>query len=616
MEIRQTERVETYKFEPIKGYPMLNWRGKRPFEATQFYPAQLKEVYGELDKTGWMNKIYWGDNLQVMSHLLKEFRGKVKLVYIDPPFDSKADYKRKIALKGKNIKNDISTFEEKQYTDIWTNDEYLQFMYERITLIRELLSEDGSIYVHCDWHKTHHIRCLLEEIFGPEYFQAQIIWKRTSARSDSKTYGVSHDTILFFTKSNEFTFNKQYTEYDEEYIKRYNHEDERGKYLDRDLSAKGLSGGGYEYEWHGIMGFWRCPQETMRRYEAENRIYYTKNGTPRLKQYLHEMPGKAVQDLWTDINVINSQSSERIDYPTQKPESLLERIIKSSSNEGDIVLDCFMGAGTTQAQAMKLRRKFIGTDINLGAVQVTTKRLSKLLKENDLNTGFEVYNVNNYEIFNNPVQAKELILEALEVQQLETNSLYDGELDGRMIKVMPVNRITTKADLNELINNFDNKIFEKRKEENPNQPVEKLTLVCMGHEPDLKGFLLKEVSYKLDIEIVDILRDKADLQFKREAEADVRIEDGKLVIRSFYPMNLLQKLSLLEENIEDWRELVDSVMVDWNYDGSILEPAIVDVPSKNELVKGIYEIPKSAGTIKVKITDLISESLEVEIDND
>lgn len=616
MEIRQTERVETYKFEPIKGYPMLNWRGKRPFEATQFYPAQLKEVYGELDKTGWMNKIYWGDNLQVMSHLLKEFRGKVKLVYIDPPFDSKADYKRKIALKGKNIKNDISTFEEKQYTDIWTNDEYLQFMYERITLIRELLSEDGSIYVHCDWHKTHHIRCLLEEIFGPEYFQAQIIWKRTSARSDSKTYGVSHDTILFFTKSNEFTFNKQYTEYDEEYIKRYSHEDERGKYLDRDLSAKGLSGGGYEYEWHGIMGFWRCPQETMRRYEAENRIYYTKNGTPRLKQYLHEMPGKAVQDLWTDINVINSQSSERIDYPTQKPESLLERIIKSSSNEGDIVLDCFMGAGTTQAQAMKLRRKFIGTDINLGAVQVTTKRLSKLLKENDLNTGFEVYNVNNYEIFNNPVQAKELILEALEVQQLETNSLYDGELDGRMIKVMPVNRITTKADLNELINNFDNKIFEKRKEENPNQPVEKLTLVCMGHEPDLKGFLLKEVPYKLDIEIVDILRDKADLQFKREAEADVRIEDGKLVIRSFYPMNLLQKLSLLEENIEDWRELVDSVMVDWNYDGSILEPAIVDVPSKNELVKGIYEIPKSAGTIKVKITDLISESLEVEIDND
>src|SRR5438270_466971 len=142
------KRVEEYTFEPIRGYPMLQWAGKRPFTSTQYYPAQHKETHGpEVD--GWRNKIYWGDNLQVMSHLLKEYRGKVKLVYIDPPFDSKADYKRKIVIRSQVVKNDQSTFEEKQYTDIWTNDEYLQFLYERLIILRELLSEDGNIYVHC-----------------------------------------------------------------------------------------------------------------------------------------------------------------------------------------------------------------------------------------------------------------------------------------------------------------------------------------------------------------------------------------------------------------------------------------------------------------------------------
>ena len=141
------ESVEDFKFEPIKGQPMLSWRGKRPFTSTQFYPAQLKETFGE-EVDGWTNKIFWGDNLQVMSHLLKKYRGQVDLIYIDPPFDSKADYKKKIELRGKKAENDKTAFEEKQYTDIWSNDEYLQFMYERLILMRELLSDNGSIYLH------------------------------------------------------------------------------------------------------------------------------------------------------------------------------------------------------------------------------------------------------------------------------------------------------------------------------------------------------------------------------------------------------------------------------------------------------------------------------------
>ena len=230
-------------------------------------------------------------------------------------------------------------------------------------------------------------------------------------------------------------------------------------------------------------------------------------------------------------------------------------------------------------------------------------------------TGFEVYNVNNYDFFRNPIEARDLIIQALEIQPFPQSDVWDGELDGRMVKIMPVNRIATKADLEELKANLPYKTYEKRKAENPMQPVEKITIVCMGHEPDLKASLEQELSeYKLNIEIVDILRDKKDLQLKREAEAEIVKEGNKLVIRSFYPMNLMQKLSLQKEYVEDWRQLVESIMIDWNYDGVVMQPAVTDVPDKKKIVRGIYDIPEDAGTIRVKITDLLAESLEMEVE--
>lgn len=322
---------------------------------------------------------------------------------------------------------------------------------------------------------------------------------------------------------------------------------------------------------------------------------------------------------------ISSQAQERLDYPTQKPEMLLERIIRAASNPSDLVFDCFMGSGTTQAVAMKLGRRFLGADINLGAIQTTTKRLigiGKELSQQTLNvddvkyTGFEVYNVNNYDFFRNPIEARDLIIQALEIQPFEQSNVWDGEKDGRMVKIMPVNRIATKADLEELKANLPYKTYDKRKEENPSQPIEKITIVCMGHEPDLKPSLekeLKAMSYNVDIQIVDILRDKSELELKRESEAEVIREGSKLVIRAFYPMNLLQKLSLQKEYVEDWRQLVESIMIDWNYDGVVMQPAVTDIPDKKSLVLGVYDIPDDAGTIKVKITDLLSESLEVEV---
>ena len=623
------EEQLTFEFEkrkPIKGFPELHWTGKRPFEFTQYFPAQLKETYGK-EKDGWINKVFWGDNLQVMSHLYKEYRGKIKLIYIDPPFDSKADYKKKISIRGLgSTETDSTTFEEKQYGDIWTNDEYLQFMYERLLIMHQLLSDDGAIYIHCDWHKSAQLRCLCDPLFGPENFRNEIVWcYRTSLRSSSYAFGRDHDTILFYSKSDAHTIHPDRKDFpvSEATIKRWAaYADENGF-----VSNKHFAGS----------------SSTIIDTSDETKGFYINQGIPR--------------DWWEiSANVAKGNTLEVVagKYPTQKPEALIERIIKASSDPGDIVFDCFMGSGTTQAVAMKLGRRFIGADINLGAIQTTTKRLlsvaKQIEKEQQENlyktkqepldlaaekiadngdfvikenaeakaetkyTGFEVYNVNNYDFFRNPVEARDLLISALEIQPFPQSDVWDGELDGRMVKIMPVNRIATKADLEELLSNLPYKTYEKRKEENPNKPVELITIVCMGHEPDLKGALEKKLfNYKVDIEIVDILRDKADLQLKREAEAEVVKEGRKLVVRSFYPMNLMQKLSLQKEYVEDWRQLVDSIMIDWNYDGAVMQPAVTDVPGKNEMVSGIYDIPKDAGTIKVKITDLLSESLEVEV---
>ncbi len=625
--------VEKYEFEPIKGYPMLNWRGKRPYSSTQYYPAQLKEVHGE-EVDGWRNKIFWGDNLQVMGHLLKEFRGKVDLIYIDPPFDSKADYKKQISLKGKSASNDRTSFEEKQYTDIWANDDYLQFMYERIVIARELLSETGTLYLHCDWHKSHHLRCILDEIFGSENCHNVITWKRSHAQGNTGQgavhFGRVSDTVFIYSKLGKPIWNPQYVPYTQDVLDRdYKYVDEKTGEKYRLMPVDGPGGaskGNPYYEFLGVTGYWRYSKDTMQELYEKGEIVLSSTGRSlSRKRLLKDAKGTPVTDLWDDLNRVSPTSNERLDYPTQKPEVLLERIISNSSNPGQVVLDFFMGSGTTQSVAMKLGRRFIGADINLGAIQTTSKRLigvAEALRQRPLDpntkhfTGVEVYNVNHYDVFRNPIQAKDLLIEALEVQKLEFSTVFDGEKDGRMVKIMPVNRIATRADLNELIAGFDYKAWERKQNENPNRPVEKISLVSMGHEPDLAAQLeLAAKPFKIDVEVVDILRDKANLEFKRDSEAKVAVKKGELVIAKFYPMNLLQKLSIQKDSVGDWKELVESVLIDWNYDGAVLQPAVLDIPGKDDLVKGTYKVPNDAGTIRVKITDLLSESWEGSVGN-
>jgi len=569
---------QIFDFEPIKGFPYIHWKGKQPYTSTQYFPAQCKECIGE-EQDGWINRLYWGDNLQVMSHLMKEFRGKIDLIYIDPPFDSKADYKKKIELRGKETESDFSTFEDKQYNDIWSNDEYLQFMYERLILMKELLSDKGSIYLHCDWHKSHHLRMIMDEIFGIDNIINELIWCYTGPGSPNmKQFNRKHDNLFWYSKNDKWTFNKDSI---------------RIPYSD--------------------------PNQSLRK-AFDTGEGWTKEDLDKLREQ-----GRIPDDWWEfavaarlKIDMVN-----RTGYPTEKPEKLLERIIKASSNPGDIIFDCFMGSGTTQAVAMKLGRRFIGADINLGAIQTTMKRLSIIKKyiDTSLETGekkytsFKIFNVNNYDFFNNPVQAKELLIEALGIQAHDSNSCYDGTKDGRMVKIMPINRIASKADISAFVVNLPYSIFEKRKDKNPHEPVEKVLLVCMGHEPVLKAELERQLAnYIIDVEIRDILRDEAVLELKREAEADIQRDGNRLVIKKFYPMNLMQKLNLERTTVSDWKELVDSILIDFNYDQVEAQWQVFDIPDKNGFVKGEYEIPKDAGRIKVKITDLISESYETELE--
>ncbi|MGD9973209.1 MAG: site-specific DNA-methyltransferase [Desulfatirhabdiaceae bacterium] len=322
---------------------------------------------------GRQNLLIFVDNLLALKTLYDDQQGpdhyktrnRIKLIYIDPPFATRQDFMKD---------------REKAYRDKIIGAQFIEFLRKRLILMREILADDGNLYLHLDTKKIHYIKSVMDEVFSETNFRNEIIWKRTSAHSDSKIYANVHDTILFYTKSDITVFHSQYSQYSEAHInKRYKYIDEKGrKFADGDLVGAGLKGGGYEYEWKGISKMWRCPIETMRRYETEGRLYYTNNGVARIKRYFDELPGQPVQDVWSDMFPVNSQAAERVNYPTQKPEQLLGRIIQTSSNKNDIVLDAFAGSGTTLAVAEKLGRRWIGMDCGKLAIYTIQKRLLNL----------------------------------------------------------------------------------------------------------------------------------------------------------------------------------------------------------------------------------------------
>jgi DNA modification methylase len=407
----------------------------------------------------WRNRLIWGDKKYVLPSLLPEFAGKVDLIYIDPPFATGADFSFSAEVGDETFEKVPSVVEQKAYRDTWGRgvDGYLHWLYETILFLHELLSEKGSLYVHLDYRMSSYAKAVLDEIFGPDQFQNEITWKRTSSHSDSGAYGNSHDTILFFAKG-VGTWNSPLQSYDQDYIDQYyRYSDPDGrKWMSDNLSAAGLSGGGYTYSWKGVTRTWRCPQSTMQRLDDEGKLYYTKNGIPRLKRYLDESKGGLpAQDLWTDIQAVRSWHSELIAYPTQKPEALLERIIKASSNEGDLVLDCFCGSGTTAAVAEKLGRRWITCDLGRFAIHTARKRL---LAIPDVKP-FEVQNLGKYERqvwqkaeFGENAAAlqhayRTFILDLYHADALEGYSWLHGLKAGRYVHVGAVDSPVTRADV-------------------------------------------------------------------------------------------------------------------------------------------------------------------------
>ncbi|MBL7119304.1 MAG: site-specific DNA-methyltransferase, partial [Dehalococcoidia bacterium] len=361
----------------------------------------------------WKNKLIWGENKYVMASLLQgdasiglePLAGKVNLIYIDPPFATGQDFSYRARVGDEEWLKEASIIEETAYRDTWGRglDSYLQMMYERLVLMRELLAEDGTIFVHLGWDVSHHVKLILDEIFGADRCINQVVWKRQTAHSDigqgARHMGRLHDVILLYAKRPvPSVWNMEYVSYDPEYLESFyrNVEARTGRrYQLGDLTAPGgASKGNPHFEFMGITRYWRFSKERMEQLLQEGRIVQAKQGSvPRLKRYLDEALGVPLQDIWTDILPIQSQAAERLGYDTQKPEPLLERIIKLSSNQGALVADFFCGSGTTMAVAEKLGRRWIGCDLSRYAIQVTRKRM---LDIPDC-TPFEVLNLGRYE---------------------------------------------------------------------------------------------------------------------------------------------------------------------------------------------------------------------------
>jgi DNA modification methylase len=436
------------------------------------------ELFAAGRESEWRNRLIWGEKKYVLPSLLPEFAGKVNLIYIDPPFDTGADFSFTASIPEAEVgaensfEKEPSIIEQKAYRDTWGQgiESYISWLYVCLSFLKELLAEDGSLFLHLDWHVGHYAKVVLDEVCGIENFRTQIIWQRTTAHANIlNRFGNIHDIILYYSKGDEFVWNTQYLAYrDDHILNSYRFKDEAGRrFALRDLTASmSRASSGQLYSWKGIRPpatrCWACSKEQMGKYEAQGRIAYSKNDYPRLKIYLDEMPGVPLQDIWTDIRPVQSQSAERLDYPTQKPEALLERIIRTATNEGHLVLDCFAGSGTTAAVAEKLGRRWIACDLSRFAIHTTRKRLLGIPNVKP----FVVQNLGKYErqawqVAEFPANGKDhleeqrqreaayrrFILELYHAKPLTGHMWLHGTKGGRMVHVGAVDAPVTLADV-------------------------------------------------------------------------------------------------------------------------------------------------------------------------
>ncbi len=489
----------------------LVWNGKSreitnailPFQTLEHIDEPRKEKHEEEELalgvggrqvTGWTNKLIWGDNKLILSSLKSgalrqqiEDAGGLKLIYIDPPFDVGADFSMDIAIGGETFHKEPNLLEQIAYRDTWGRgaDSFISMIYERLILMRDLMASDGAIYVHCDSRVNSFIRTALDEVFGPDKFINEIVWQRsTTVSSIGKIWKRAHDTILFYAKSPSYTFNFQYRPLSAASLALYDNKDEKGRYQLVPVLVSGKRNGATGEVWRGIdpntrgrSGMhWVTVPAKLEEYFAQGKIVFPekKDGVPRLKYYLENNKGVVVSDFWDDISLIASGGLEAENYPTQKPEALLQRIIGASTNENDLVADFFCGSGTTAAVAEKLGRKWIAADLGKFGIHTTRKRLIGVQRElkaaGKAFRAFEVLNLGRYErqaylnvssrlSAKNKAEAlakkerefRDLILRAYRAESIENGGFFHGKNAGRLVVVGPINLPVGRLFVEEVI---------------------------------------------------------------------------------------------------------------------------------------------------------------------
>ncbi len=598
------------------GRPMLSWVGKRAPASVQAFPAQLVETYGEEapNPEPWERwpdglrrggLLYHGDNKEVLAHLLANgFRGQVNLIYIDPPFDSGADYVRKVELRGPKgkVKLDGEGYtlgEQIQYTDIWANDNYLQFMYERLLLLKELMAPESIIVLHCDWKKSHHLRCVMDEVFGSQSFQNEVYW---------------------------YFYNKM-------------HDDRKG-ILPRATNTLLVYGLGSSQKLHKLA----IPRENvvkqLKRIKVDGVLENLKDDDGNL--VYQDSDSKTLDNVWGIPLIPPADHKQKTDYPTQKPEALLDLVLLGYTNPGDLVLDAFIGSGTTAVSAQRRGRRWIGCDINKGAIQTTAKRLQRIMDEqageggkpaqgkllgegegeapSPAQLGFSHWRVNDYDLAIQHNEAVNLACEYLGVERLRSDAFFDGLLGKRLVKINAFGHPLSPMDLEAIRNELEARPDEDRS----------ITVVCLGKELASDTWLTdwnrlrKKKTDPHHIEVIELRNDPRYGNFIQHENAQARVavkrKGGKLhvEIKDFVSPGILQRLAqqsgVVQAKVADWRAMVDSVMIDTAYDGAVFNVAHADVPPrKNDFVAGEYALdaPESQTTVAVKITDMLGEEVLV-----
>ena len=501
--------------EPVEGQAVLGnfnrilrYKGADDVSMTlqrgmPLYEMEKQETVGE-NTDG--NMVIRGECVSACAYL-KEQGIQVDLVYIDPPFASGADYAKKVYIR-RNPKvaeaiaqaeqeldvDELKAFEEKMYGDVWDKEKYLNWMYENLLAIRSVMSENASIFMHLDWHICHYVKILMDEIFGEESFVNEIIWRNTvftgSSKAIANKYPVNHNTIFWYCMG-EYVFNKPRVEYDEDYYKRFSNPDNDPNGPWQSVSLKSYS------------------QDTLERLKSEGALIYpkTEGAGYRFKQYQKDLKGKVVETLWLDINMANSMSSERVDYATQKPEALLERIINASSNENMLVADFFGGSGVTAAVASKLGRKFIHCDIGLNSIQTTRDRLVADGAE------FDVLEIKDgVQLYRNPVQTMDKIKSLIPGLKNEDSldSFWEGAISDSKLGTVPV--------------------YVPNLMDSASKLLDKVTMNRIIHQaiPDLDADIKKVIVYYIDI------TDEAELlKFIKEDDStnvEIELRDLKTIL--------------------------------------------------------------------------------------